>query len=1178
MTNSVLVIGGGIAGIQAALDLAEAGIPVILVEKTPSIGGKMAALDKNFPTLDCSICIEAPKMSEAIQHPNIEVRSMTELTGLRGEAGDFTATLKEKARYVTAECTRCGECALVCPNILPNEFDHGVGFRKGIYAPFQQAEPGAFAIDMDVCLNRPPNYIPCDRCVEACLPKCIDFNMKPFREYEEHVAAIIVATGFDLLDPALLSEYGYGKHPDILSSMEFERLLNSSGPTGGHIIKPSDHKEPDNLLFILCIGSRDQRLCPYCSRVCCMYSIKEAIQAVDHGIGNVTVLYMDIRAYGKGFDEFYDRSKEEGVQYIRGRPSRIDTSGMTPRVYYENSEMGKLINEEFDMVVLAPALLPSRGTHELAASLGVELDPDGFIGTMESHGFHVGTSRPGIYACGCSSGPKDIPDSVTEASAAAAAAMTHVSERNWPVEEFEETIDPWGETKIGVFVCDCGSNIASVVDVPEIVKYAMTLDNVVHADELMFACAGTTQADIAEEIKKKGINRLVVAACSPKTHNPTFQRVCMQSGLNKYLLEMSNIRNHDSWVHKKFPAEATEKARDMVRMAVEKAALLTPLKEIELPVVKRGLVVGGGIAGMVAATNLSRQGFETHLVERSGKLGGILRNLHILAPSQTSSKALVNRLERDLVSSGAHIHLDTRVDMISGAVGNFSVQLNSNDAQEALDVGAIVLAYGAKPYEPAGLGYGTDPRVITNMELEERLRGMKAIERGSGDRAETKGTERGSQDRAEMKGAERGSRDRTSAGPNDQNVTFLSCVGSRSGSAGCSRYCCQSMILQAIKLSELGRRVTVLHKDIRTFSRHAEEMYFDACRQGVIFIKYPQGSDPERDVLFEDGKVIVMDEFLGENIAIPTDLLVLVAGLDPPDDHSAAEMLKVSRTEDDYLLELHPKLAPVEAAVHGVFLAGSVRGPLTADEAVSQGLAAASKAAHLLAKGLVVKEPLTANINAEVCTGCDLCAKVCPYNAIEGELREPHIVIEASCTGCGTCAGECPVGAITMPGFTDEQIFRQIDAALDQDPGEKIMVFTCNWCSYAGADQAGIAKIQYPPSSRIIRTMCSGRISRGFVERSFEKGAGGVLITGCRLTDQGSDCHYNRANVQTLKRFEKWERWIRTKGIDPERLQLQWVSASEGKVLAKKLKEMDEMIRRKKGSSSPQDAAAVGGE
>ncbi len=1116
LIETVIVIGGGIAGIQTSLDLAEAGVHVILVEKQSSIGGKMAALDKNFPTLDCSICIEAPKMSEVMKHPNIDVRTMTEVIQVDGEVGNFAVKLKEKARYINDECTRCGECSLACPQILPNEFDYGIGYRKGIYTSFQQSEPGAYVIDMDVCLNNPPNYIPCNRCVDACLPKCIDFDAKPSKEYEEKAKSIIVATGFDLLNPALLKEYGYGTHPDVLTSIEYERILNSAGPTTGVIVRPSTLEKPESILFIQCVGSRDQRLCPYCSRVCCMYTSKEAIQSIDHGIKNVTILYIDIRAFGKGFDEFYQRSIEEGVRYIRGRPAKIDTSNDKLIITYENTNEMKIEKEEFDLVVLASALLPSKGTADLAEVLKLELDSDGFIKTNETQELQVGTTRPGIYVCGCSSGPKDIPDSVTEASAAAAAAMTHIDSRFWPKEEFEETISPDGDPKIGVFVCDCGSNIAGVADVPDIVKYAEKLDGVVHSEELMFACAGTTQASISEVVKEKGINRLVIAACSPKTHNPTFQRVCMHAGLNKYLLEMSNIRNLNTWVHKKNPVEATEKSKDMVRMAVEKAKLLTPLKEIELPIVKRALVVGGGIAGIVAATNLSQQGFETHLVETTKSLGGMLKKIDKLAPSGTSAKVLLEKLTQDLESSGAHIHLNTTVETISGTVGNFHTHLTDGSS---LDVGAIILSYGSNAYIPSAFGYKEKSNVITNIELEENLETRK-----------------------------------------EKNITFLSCVGSRSESIGCSRYCCQNMIYQAIRLRDLGKNVTVLYKDIRTFSRHAEEMYYEACKRGVLFIQYPDSYNPEKDVIFKDEKIIIKDELLGEKVAIPTDLLVLVLGLHPPKDHSVADLLKISKTEDDFLLELHPKLAPLEAAVHGVFLAGTVRGPVLADEAVSQGLGAAAKAVDLMAKGRVIKEPFCANINPTVCTGCHLCAKVCPYNAIEGEVKEPHQVIEAACVSCGTCAGECPVGAITMPGFTDEQILRQIDAALLDQAEKKIIVFTCNWCSYAGADQAGIAKIQYPSSSRIIRTMCSGRISRKFIERAFEKGAGAVLMTGCRLTEKGSDCHYNYANVQTRKRFEKWKKWVKQKGIDPKRLQLQWVSASEGKILAQKLNEMEEVL------------------
>lgn len=1123
----VAIIGAGIAGIQAALDLAESGVPVTLIEKKPSIGGIMAALDKTFPTLDCSICIEAPIMSEAMNHPNVTTKTLTEVVGIDGEVGNFTLTLKETTRFVSDECTRCQDCEPVCPQVSENEFDHAMGYRKAIFTAFAQAEPGAYSVDIKSCLNDPPNYLPCSRCTDACKPRAINFFQEPERTYTMDASSIIIATGFELLNPEIVKEYGYMDHKDILTSMEFERMVNAAGPTDGELMRPSNGEHPHKALFVLCVGSRDQRYCSYCSRVCCMYTIKEAYQAKDHGIDEVDVLYMDIRAYGKGFDEFYDRTIKEGVNYIRGRPARIETDGVNPVVTFENTEDGEIYSKDYDMIVLAPAMLPSRGTSLLAEMLNLDLDNDGFIQTNSYDGMSVATSTPGVYVAGCAAGPKDIPDSVVQAGAAAAAAMTHVLQRYWPEVKYEETIPIDGEERVGVFVCDCGSNIAGVVDVPDVVDYASKLEHVLHTEEVQFACAGSTTNHISDVIKEKGLNRLVIAACSPKTHTNTFQRAMQQAGLNKYMLTFANIRNQSSWVHKKEPEKATTKARDMVRMSVEKAMYQEPLKELILPVTQKAIVIGGGASGLAAAWNLGKQGFETHLVEKSHRLGGILNHLKTIAPDGADAKEVMDNMIKQVEDAGVNIHLNTTLEAVSGAVGNYTASLSNGTI---VDVGAIILTYGAKPYRPESFNYGQAENVITNLDLDKQLH-----------------------DRDE------------------KNITFLNCVGSRFDDKGCSRYCCTTTMSQALDLKEQGKNVTILYKDIRTYTRHAEELYYTASRSGVAFVQYPQTANPEEIAKFENGKVEIFDELLGSKVAIPTDLLVLVTGLGAPDDHSAAEMLKLSKTTDNFLLELHPKLAPVEAAIKGIYMGGNVRGPVTLEEAISQGLSAASKAADLLAKDTTVKEPLMAKIDPDKCIGCTICTRTCTFNAIEGVRREAHKVIEAACTGCGNCAGACPYDAIVMPSFTNEQVNAQIDSALAENPEDKVLVFACNWCSYAGADQAGIAKIQYPPSSRMIRTMCSARINEKFIDRSFELGAGAVLLTGCRLTENGSDCHYNFANVHTEKRYHKWKKKLPKKGIDPDRLQLQWVSAAEGSVLAKKLYEMEEVLHKNNGKGAAGD-------
>lgn len=1126
MRDTVLVIGAGIAGIQSALDLANAGCKVVLVEREPSIGGKMALLDKNFPTLDCSICIEAPKMSEVINNPNIELITLAEVARVEGRAGDFNVTIRQKPRYVTDECTRCNECVLVCEQTVRNEPECGTPFRKAIYTPFEQAEPGDYMIDIKNCLNDPPDYIPCNNCMEVCLPDCIHFDMTE-RNLTRNVAAIVVATGFGLLDPGLVSDYGYGQHPDLITSLELERLLQASGPSRGEIIRPSDGTHPEKLLFILCVGSRDQRFCKYCSRVCCMYAIKEALQAVDHGIENVTILYMDIRAYGKGFDEFYNRSKREGVRFIRGKPARIIPNGKSIRVSYEGTEEGRLEDEDFDMVVLTPAIIPSRGLSKLANTLGISLDDDGFVKATEIKGDMIATTREGIFACGCCTGPKDITDSVTEAGGAASYALNYVTSKTWPQQIDVETIDTTGPARIGVYVCDCGSNIAAVINVPEVLKYARTLEGVVHAERVQFACATSTQQVIERTIRDKKLNRLVVAACTPKTHAPTFQRVASKAGLNPYLFEMANIRNQDSWVHKKHPAEATQKSKDLVRMSVEKSRRLKPLTTVKTSVVQRALVVGGGLAGMTAATSLAKQGFETHLVERDGRLGGTLLQLTEISPSGLNARQLVLAKEDEIKNAGVRVHLKTKVEYVSGFVGNFNARLSDGTN---LDVGSIVLATGAKPYQATEFGYGVDDRVSTSLDLE------KIIDKLSG-----------------------------------KNVTIVACVGSRNQTRGCSRFCCQTMLGQAIRLRDQGNMVRVLYKDLRTFTRFAEEMSADAARKGIQFFQYDNDASPEKAISFDNGQVILQDKLTGLELAIPTDHLILNIGFSPEPDDSVARQLRVSRDPEGFLLESHPKLAPVETAIAGVFIAGTVQGPKDVRESCAQALAASAKAARILSRPEVEQEPLAAVVDQEKCTLCARCIAVCPYSAIQGEVRKNLHIIQSMCMGCGACAAECAVDAIEMPGFTDEQILAEIDAATAENPQDKVIVFTCNWCSYVGADQAGIAKTEYPPSSRIIRTMCSSRISQKIVFHALDRGAGAVLVTGCHP----GDCHYIDGNLTTQRRFERWRHTIELRGVDPRRLQLCWISAPEGKKFADKVREMDDLIHQLHSTQSASEHAKL---
>ncbi|MFQ5580356.1 MAG: hydrogenase iron-sulfur subunit [Nitrospiria bacterium] len=1037
--------------------------------------------------------------------------TLAEITKLAGRAGNFTVAIREQTRFVTDQCTRCDDCVPVCPQTAPNPIDANMATRKAIDTPFDQAEPGAYWVDLDLCLNDPPNLLPCDRCVRACEPDCIDFSMPLQKTHQRRVRAVILATGFSLLDPQLLPEFGYGSHPDVLTSMEFERLMNATGPTEGEILRPSNRKKPHNLLFVLCIGSRDRRACAYCSGICCMYSIKEALRAVDHGVPEVTLLYMDIRAYGKGFDDFYRQTSEQGVRFVHGRPSRVRPEDDRIAVTYEDTRREERATESYDMVVLAPAIIPSDGTAGLAKTLGVETDANGFIKTDSTNG--IQTSRRGVYAAGCVSGPRDIPDSVSQGSAAAAQALTFIRKRTWPPPPDLRPCED-GAPRIGVFLCHCGINVAGIVDMEELLKFTRDLPDVGHVQTQLFSCSGAGASAISDIILAKKLNRLVVAACSPKTHGPTFMRACENAGLNPWLMTMANIRNHNSWVHRDDPVAATEKAKEQVAMAAGKARLLKPLETRSEPLTKAALVIGGGVAGMTAAINLAHQGFPAHLVERRKELGGLVRSLDRLHPSGESAATLVKRLTEEVKRSGVQAHTGVEVEMIDGYVGNFRVRLSN--ATE-IEVGAMILATGAHAYEPEEFGCGKNGHVITNLQLEERLDEIM-----------------------------------------DSRVTFVACVGARNAERGCSRYCCQAMLGQALRLQERGNQVRVLYKDIRTYGRGGEELYERAARAGVRFFRYDPERTPREVLEMKNGEILMHDLLSDRDLRIPTDLLVLTVGL-VPTDQEVARQLAVSRSEDGFLLEKHPKLGPAEAAMKGIYMAGTAQAPKTVDESIEQALAAASKASDLLSKETVAQEPLAAILLKEDCIGCLRCVKICPYNAIEEfGVKEPVNIIQALCMGCGACDAECPTDAIEMPYFTTDQIKAQIDAALAAAPAETAIVFVCNWCSYGGADQAGVSKYQYPTSCRLIRTMCSARVDLDHIQYAFDKGTGMVYVTGCHI----GDCHYNYANKATEKRFASWRKKLERKEIDPERLQLAWVSAAEGQRFAEKMKEADTLLHK----------------
>jgi heterodisulfide reductase subunit A-like polyferredoxin len=1321
--GAILVVGAGIAGIQASLDLANSGFRVYLAEKSTAIGGKMATLDKTFPTNDCAMCIVSPKLVEVGRHPNIDVITSAELLGLEGTVGRFRAKIKQQPRYVSPDlCTGCGSCVEVCPIEVPSEFEQALASRKAIYKLYPQAIPSTFAItkrgtapcraacpanisvqgyvalteagrfdealalvrqdnpfpgisglacprpceractrkqvdhavqiralknvlfeheakqkgkivfpepapskeeriaiigggpagltaacylklqgyevtifeadtepggslrklaekvvpgavrqaeidailnlgirihldsriqaeeilskfsltyhavllatgpsvqsgkgkgedrgakasdisdvssvfrefdpvtlqtnlgnifvcgelalgkkpfinaigsgkqaaisidrslrrvslregrDLPTRLGKPPAEeidaykekallapqekarvvgeepaveeagrcmacgvcCECYQCVEACPAGALDHEDRE-KTFDLNVGSVILSPGFDTVPGDLRAEFGYGVYPNVVTSIEFERILSASGPTTGHVERPSDEQEPRRIAWIQCVGSRDTTCNrDYCSSVCCMYATKEAVIAREHDPNiEATIFYIDLRAFGKGFDDYVIAAeKKHGVRYVRAMVSKVyeQPENNNLEIRYVD-EKGEISTEEFDLVVLSVGVQVNEEVKEQARTLGVEVDRFGF--TKKPTFEPLATSRPGVFTCGVFNGPKDIPETVSEASGAAACAGgvlssargTLVEESPFQVAGSEEEN---GDPRIGVFICHCGVNISAIVDVKAVADYARSLPGVVYSTNQLYACSQDNQDKLREIIQEHRLNRVVISSCSPRTHEPLFQETLQQAGLNKYLFDMANIRDQCSWVHRTDNERATRKAMRLTRMAVANVTQTVPLNESEISIRSELLVIGGGLAGMTAAKEAATQGFPVVLVEQEHELGGHLRNLMRTVDGQDAQAFLKELRNQVLADPGIDVLTDAVVVGHSGYLGNYSTEvMTSAGTARTIEHGAVVVATGGHEARPEIYGLGSEENVLTQTDLEQR------IER----------------DPAGLKGVE--------------SVVMVQCAGSRDeGRPYCSRVCCPQAIKNAIALKALRPkcRVDVLYRDVRSYGL-IELKYMEARKLGVNFVRYDPETNPI-DVSFENGKVVAMvnDTSLLRRVRLDADLLVLSVGADPADTEELATQLKTPRNEAGFFIEAHAKLRPVDFATDGLYLAGLAHYPKSIPETISQAKAAVGRAATILSKESLRLSGIVSYVNPEQCAVCLTCVRACPYGV--PFINEDHTaeINPALCHGCGICVAECPAQTIVLRHYTQGQLLAKIEALPDEDEGPR---------------------------------------------------------------------------------------------------------------------------------------------
>jgi heterodisulfide reductase subunit A len=887
---------------------------------------------------------------------------------------------------------------------VSDAYNANLASLKCIHLSFPQAVPAVSFVDPEQCLFLKRRI--CQICVPTCKNKAIDFHQRE-KEHEVRVGSIILAPGYETFSPGVQRQYGYGRFRNVVTSLEFERMLSASGPNRGELRRPSDGRHPKRIAWIQCVGSRDKTAGnPYCSSVCCMYAIKQVLLSKEHDPDmEAHILHNDIRAYGKGFERYYERAKNTpGVRFTWSKVSVLgeDKETGAVRLRYRLNGTG-LKDEDFDLVVLSVGLLSPETNRDLAAKLGITVNEYGFC---EGSPFSpIETSRPGIYHSGAFHAPMDIPDSVTMASGAASLASQLLNDRRGTLmekKEYPAEHDVRGEPpRVGVFVCDCGTNVVKTVNVKRVVEYARGLMGVVHAEENTFSCSIDSVTHMANVIREKGINRLVVAACTPRTHEPVFQDALREAGRNPYLFEFANIREQCSLVHMTEKVSATEKAKDLVRMAVSRAALLEPLYQIAYGIKRAALIIGGGVSGMVAALSLAEQGIPVHLIEKEKELGGTAKKFkYTIEGTDVRSflQDLIRKVYRNLL---IQVHTEASLEGFSGYVGNFTsrIAVEGRGSYKEIQHGVTLVATGTEEFRPAMYLYGEDPRVVTQLQLENEID------------------------------------ERTERLKQCSTIVMIQCVGSRDEERPyCSRVCCSQSVKNALKMKELNPAtdVYVLYRDMRTYA-FREDYYRQAAEKGVIFIRYEKEDGPQVAVAQEDGRsvlrVTVTEPTLGGRLMLDADMVALAAAAVPPaGNRTLSQMLKVPLNEDGYFMEAHMKLRPVDFATDGIFMCGTAHSPKFMDECISQAQAAASRALTILSQDELKAGGPVCRVTTRRCSGCGLCRQVCPYQAIALGEQGTAVVNEALCKGCGICVSSCRSSALDLGGVSDMQTWTVIQA------------------------------------------------------------------------------------------------------------------------------------------------------